>query len=47
MTKQECDEEYKEGKLIMSDDKCKECEHYYSCVYVLLKGIDDEQGTVL
>lgn len=37
MTKQECDEEYKEGKLIMSHDKCKECEHYYSCVYVMME----------
>lgn len=46
MTKEECDKEYQEGKLIMSDDKCKECEHYYSCVYMLLAlngvGISDE-----
>lgn len=36
MTNEECDKQYTEGKLIMSEDKCMECDHYYSCVYVLL-----------
>lgn len=36
MTKEECDKDYAEGKLIMAEAKCKECENYYSCIYMLL-----------
>lgn len=44
MTKEECDKEFKEGKLIMSDDKCKECKCFYSCVYILLAMRDVVDG---
>ena len=44
MTKEECDKDFSEGKLIMSDDKCKECEHYYSCIYMLMAWNDVVYG---
>lgn len=44
MTKQECDKEYEEGKLHMSDDKCKECEYLYSCVYMMMEMNDIVYG---
>ena len=44
MTKEECDKDYAEGKLIMAEAKCKECEHYYSCIYVLMAWNDVVYG---
>lgn len=33
-TKDECDKAYEEHKLELSDEKCKDCEFYYSCKYI-------------
>lgn len=33
-TKDECDKDYAEKKLELSDEKCKACEFYYKCKYI-------------
>ena len=35
ISKDECNKEFAEGKLIMSDEKCKQCEYLYLCPYML------------
>lgn len=32
--KQQCFDDYKNGSLIMSDEKCGDCEHRYECRFM-------------
>jgi phage-related protein len=32
--KKQCFDEYENGTLIMSDDKCGDCEHKYECRFM-------------
>jgi len=32
--KKHCFDDYENGNLIMSNDKCSDCEHYYECRFL-------------
>jgi radical SAM protein with 4Fe4S-binding SPASM domain len=34
ISKDECDKEFSDQKLILSDEKCKKCEYLYVCPYM-------------
>ena len=33
-SKEECDKDFAEKTLILSDEKCKKCEHLYHCPFM-------------
>lgn len=35
ISKDTCDKEFAEKKLELSESKCKECEYFYLCPYIL------------
>lgn len=41
--KPECVEDYNKKQLIMSDGKCKKCEFYYRCKFIM-QSYDDVMG---
>ena len=34
ISKEECDKEFTEQKLVLSDEKCKQCEYLYLCPFM-------------
>lgn len=38
--KKQCFDDYENGSLIMSDEKCKDCEHRYECRF-MQKAMDE------
>ena len=34
ISKDECDKEFAEKKLVLSDEKCKQCEYLYFCPFM-------------
>ena len=38
--KKQCLDEYENGGIVMSDDKCKDCEHKYECRF-MQKAMDE------
>lgn len=32
--KKQCFDDYENGSLVMSDDKCEDCEHKYECRFM-------------
>ncbi len=40
ISKDECDKEFSERKLILSEEKCKHCKYFYLCPY-MYKAISD------
>ena len=37
IAKQKCIEDYERKQLIMSDNKCKQCEYYYRCRFIIME----------
>lgn len=35
--KPECTKDYEQKQLIMSDNKCKQCEYYYTCRFMMME----------
>ena len=40
ITKTECDKDFVEGKLELSDEKCRQCKYFYLCPY-MAREMDD------
>ena len=38
--KKQCLDEYENGGIVMSDDKCEDCEHKYECRF-MQKAMDE------
>jgi len=34
ISKDECDKDFSEHKLILSDEKCKPCKYFYVCPFI-------------
>lgn len=34
MTKEECKIEYENKNLFLSEEKCKQCDYYFTCIYM-------------
>ena len=43
----ECTEDYERKQLIMSDDKCEQCEYYYTCRFMMWKELTRLIGRML
>lgn len=35
ISKEECDRKFSEKSLLLSNKKCKTCEYYYRCPYIM------------
>lgn len=44
ISKDECDKDFAEKKLILSDGKCKQCGYFYLCPFVSRAMTDVEDG---
>lgn len=34
ISKNECDKDFSENKLVLSDEKCRQCEYLYLCPFM-------------